>query len=297
MHLMAAQITEFKKEFPVELHAAVGLGIDLYHPALNSVRIELYVPRRIKRVRKIDPTSVAAQLHHLEAAVQWRTGILRMARATHYTSQMHGTCLLGMKRVRHVVLQKFSRSPTGNVKEAVVERQIDVGDEWRHGLESFEQRRQCFWIGCLGRNVDHFRYAPFAIVAMPNPNRSGQIFQRYHYAKKSISPTRIVRRAKLESHLVLGAQIQCLKVTTLSQIPHMQRVAVATLQQDFGIHASFHHLRRSPFAGNHGVEAQMPPEIVGKKLRPAVDFPFPQNLKAVGIHDENSARPISRSGT
>src|SRR5580704_11911648 len=192
MHLMAAQITEFKKEFPVELHAAVGLGIELYHPALNSVRIELYVPRRIKRVRKIDPTSVAAQLHHLGAAVQGRTGILRMARATHDTSQMHGTCLLGMKRVRHVVLQKFSRSPTGNVKEAVVERQIDVG----------EQRRQCFWIGCLGRNVDHFRYAPFAIVAMPNPKRSGQIFQRYHYAKKSISPTRIVRRAKLESHLV-----------------------------------------------------------------------------------------------
>src|SRR5580658_2290862 len=153
-----------------------------------------------------------------------------------------------------------------------------------------------FSSGGLGGNVDHFLHSPFAIVAMPKPNGSGQIFQRYHYANKSIGAAGIVGWTKLESHLVLGAQIQCLKVTTLLQIPHMQRVPVAALQKNLRIHAGFHHVWRSPLAGNHGVLAQMPPEIVSEILRPTVDFPFPQNLKAVRIHDENSARSLSRSG-
>src|SRR5208337_765983 len=150
MDLMAAQIPEFKKEFRINLHAAVGFGIELYHPALNSVGIELRVPRRIKRVREIDAASVAAHLHHLRAAVQRCAGVLRMSRTTHDTAQMYGTCLLGMKGIGHVVLQKFSGSPAGDIKEAVVERQIDVRDQWRHSLESLEQRRQLFRIGGLG---------------------------------------------------------------------------------------------------------------------------------------------------
>src|SRR5271156_3818123 len=147
MDLMAAQITEFKKEFRIDLHATIGLGIELYHPALNSIRVELRVPRCIKRVREIDSTSIAAHLHHLRTAVQRRAGILRMSSAAHDTTQMHGTCLFGMKRVGDVVLQKFSGSPAGNIKEAVIERQIDVSDKRRHSLESFEQRRQLFGIG------------------------------------------------------------------------------------------------------------------------------------------------------
>src|SRR5580700_75798 len=111
MDLMAAEILEFKKEFRVDLHAALGLGIELYHPAPNSVRIELRVPRRIKRVCEIDSTSVAAHLHHLRAAVQGCAGLLRMSSAAHDTTQTHGACLFGMKRVGHVVLQKFAGSP------------------------------------------------------------------------------------------------------------------------------------------------------------------------------------------
>src|SRR5208282_384439 len=124
MDLMAAEIPEFQKEFRVDLHAALGLGIELYHPALNSVRIELRVPRCVQRVREIGSASVAAHLHHLRAAIQGCAGILRMSSAAHDAAQMHGTSLFGMKRVGHVILQKFAGSPAGNVKEAVVERQI-----------------------------------------------------------------------------------------------------------------------------------------------------------------------------
>src|ERR1700691_477213 len=296
MDLMAAEIPEFKKEFWINLHAALGSSIELDHPALNSFGRELRVPWCIERVCEINSTSIAAHLHHLRAAVQGRGPILRMSGAAHDTTQMHGTRLLWMKGVGHVVLQKFPGSPAGNIKEAVVERQIDIRDKWEYGLESLKQRRQLFRIGGLGGNFDHFLHATFAVLAMPNPNGSGQIFQRYHYAKESIRAARIVGRAKLERHLVLGAQIQCLKVTTLAQIPDMQGVAVAPLQKNFWVHAVFHHVRRSPLAGNHGVKPQMPPEVVGKELRPTVDFPFPQNLKAVRIHDENSTRPLSRSG-
>src|SRR5208282_1918913 len=144
---MAAEIAEFKKEFRVNLHSALRFGVELYHPASNSIRIELRVPWSIERVREIDSASIAAHLHHLRAPIQRCAGILRMCSAPHDTTQMHGTCPLGMKRVGHVVLQKLAGSPARNIKEAIVERQIDVGDEWRHGFESLEQRRQLFGIG------------------------------------------------------------------------------------------------------------------------------------------------------
>src|SRR5271154_3681915 len=119
MDLMAAQIPEFEKEFRVDGHAARGPSIELHHPAANSVRIELRVPRRIQRVREIDATSIAAELHHLRAAVQTTTGIFRMRGATHDAAQMHGAGFLGMKRVGNVILQEFAGAPARNVKETV----------------------------------------------------------------------------------------------------------------------------------------------------------------------------------
>jgi hypothetical protein len=43
------------KEISVELDAAFGLGVDLDHPAVEPLRIELRVDRAVQRVRKIDP--------------------------------------------------------------------------------------------------------------------------------------------------------------------------------------------------------------------------------------------------
>src|ERR1700691_2780110 len=74
-------------------------------------------------------------------------------------------------------------------------------------------------------------------------------------------------------------------------------MAVATLQENVGIHAGFHHIRRSPFAGDHGVQTQMPPEVISELLGATVDFPFAQNLKAFRIHYEDAAWAVSCSGT
>src|SRR5580704_8107352 len=296
MDLMAAQFPEFKKEFRIDRHASRRLRIELYHPAANSVRIELYVPGRIQRVREIDAASIAAQLHHLRTAVQTTTGNFRMRGAAHDAAQMHGAGLLGMKRIGNVILQEFAGSPARYVKETVIERQIDIGDERRNGLESLEQRRQQIGIGGLGGNFDYFGNGPLSAVAMPNPNRSGQIFERYHHAKKTVGAAGIVRGAKLERHLLFGTQIQSLQVAALAQIPHMQRMPVAALQENVRVDAVFHHARSSPLAGDHGVVTQVPPEVVRQILRATIDFPFSQNLKAVRIHDKNSARALTGSG-
>ena len=47
-----------------------------------------------------------------------------------------------------------------------------------------------------------------------------------HDADEAVRPARVVRRAQLEHHLLLGAELQLLEVPVLVQIPHVQRVAV-----------------------------------------------------------------------
>ena len=47
-----------------------------------------------------------------------------------------------------------------DVEEPVVQRQVDVGDQRRHGAEALQQRRQQVRVGRLGRNLDHLPDAP-----------------------------------------------------------------------------------------------------------------------------------------
>ncbi len=79
----------------------------------------------------------------------------------------------------------------------------------------------------------------------------------------------------------------------LRQIPNVQLVTVAALQQNFRIHALVHHVGRAPLAGDYGVEAQVPPEIVGQLLRAAVQFPLAHDVEAVLIHHEDSAGTVA----
>src|SRR5438477_13011070 len=78
-------------------------------------------------------------------------------------------------------------------------------------------------------------------------------------------------------------------MTRLEQIPDVQLVAVAAIQQNFRIHSLVHHAGRSPFAGDDGVESQMPPEIIGEFLRAAIQLPLPEDIEALVVHHENSA--------
>src|SRR5215469_705851 len=68
---------------------------------------------------------------------------------------------------------------------------------------------------------------------------------------------------------------------------------VASLEENLGVDARLDHLRRSPFAGDQGVVAKVPPEIVMQELRTTVNFPFAQNVETFRIENEDAARSIA----
>src|ERR1041384_70894 len=68
-NLMHPAITEMlctvQEELLVEVHAAGLVDVGHCHPAADPVGVELVVEGPVERVREVDPSSVAADLHHL----------------------------------------------------------------------------------------------------------------------------------------------------------------------------------------------------------------------------------------
>src|SRR3546814_17369874 len=64
-YLMSAEcIVELQEEVGIRFDAAVGFGIELDHPALDAVRVELAVPGPVQRVRELDSPAVTARPHN-----------------------------------------------------------------------------------------------------------------------------------------------------------------------------------------------------------------------------------------
>src|SRR5262249_35835295 len=61
-------------------------------------------------------------------------------------------------------------------------------------------------------------------------------------------------------------------------------------EQDLRHQSIFESVRRAPFAGDHGIEAEMPPRVVAKLLRAAIDFPAAERLEPLVIHGKDAAR-------
>ncbi|MFN2534326.1 MAG: hypothetical protein ABR528_03655 [Pseudonocardiaceae bacterium] len=70
---------------------------------------------------------------------------------------------------------------------------------------------------------------------MPAPDRGRQVLGGHHHADESPGGVRVVRRAQLEHHLVVGAQIEPLEVLTGGQVSEVQRAAVLVAQQQFRV--------------------------------------------------------------
>src|SRR5262245_44931594 len=79
------------------------------------------------------------------------------------------------------------------------------------------------------------------------------------------------------------------------QIPDVKLMTILACKEQLRIGAVLEHLGCAPFAGDHGVETQMPPEVIGEVLRSSREFPLSPNFKCFGVHDENSARSIAVS--
>src|SRR2546423_796289 len=76
-------------------------------------------------------------------------------------------------------------------------------------------------------NFDYFLDFPFAVIAMPEPDGRGKIFQRHDLAQKTVGARGVVRRTQFQRHLLLRTQIEFLQMAPLRQVPHVHLVAVA----------------------------------------------------------------------
>src|SRR5215469_643595 len=68
--LVRAEPIELDEKPFVQLHAAIWMRVDLYHPAFHSIGIELVVPWRVKRIGEIDTLPIAAKFDHLRPAIE-----------------------------------------------------------------------------------------------------------------------------------------------------------------------------------------------------------------------------------
>src|SRR6476620_8928452 len=173
---MQSHRRRLEEELLIELHPALRIDISFHQPAPHAIGIELVIPRRVQTIGEIHTRAVATDLDHLWTAVEWLSGLRRMRGATDNAADAERAGLPWIEGIGHVVLDELARPPARHVQEAIVEREIDIGDEWRNCLESLKQRRQMCRVGGLGRNLDHFldRKLPLPVVtslAIPHPDR------------------------------------------------------------------------------------------------------------------------------
>src|SRR5262249_57516079 len=98
-----------------------------------------------------------------------------------------------------------------------------------------------------------------------------------------------VRGRESEQELVFFTEIDLLQVRALGEIPEMQAPAVFAPEQNFRNEAVLEGVGRAPFAGNHGVVAEVPPRVITELLRSTVDLPAAKGFETLVVHDEDAA--------
>ncbi len=160
-------------------------------------------------------------------------------------------------------------------------------------LEALEHRRQQVGARPARPGCDDLLHRPLVAVAVPGPDRRREILQADDAVDEAVGLGRIVRRAQLEDQLVLLAEVDLLQVLALGEIPEVQPAAVLAAEQHFRHEPVLERVGRAPFAGHHGVVAEMPPDVIGELLRPAIDLPAAERLEALVIHHEDAARRLA----
>ena len=290
--LVAAQtLGEVDVEVLVQRQASVFADIGHHHLPALGVRVELIVPRGIKRVRPVDTLAVAADLDHLRTKGEILA--VGMFGTACDAAQLDLAGQLGVHRVGDIVLMHLAQPPAGDIEIFVVQAQVDIGDQRRHGLEPLQQGRQvlCFF----GARVDGdgLLGLPFAIV-VPPPCEDGplQVGGVDHHAAETIRLGRVMGGPDFQRHLVVFAQVDGLDVLALAQVPEVDRVAVFVAEQILGDEAALELRRQAPFGTDHVVLRQVPPEIIVLVLLAAIHLVLADDLERLAIHDEDARRAV-----
>ncbi len=91
---------------------------------------------------------------------------------------------------------------------------------------------------------------------------------------------------------MLRPQVDLLQVPAAAQVEEVQPVPVPLAEQQLADQPVLDHRRRAPLAGDHDVGAQVPPEVVGEVLRPALLLPAAEHLERVVVEQGDAARPL-----
>src|SRR4029077_13280186 len=78
-------------------------------------------------------------------------------------------------------------------------------------------------------------------------------------------------------------------MAALAQVPHVKPMAVVAFDQALQAEPVLEHVGRAPFAADPDVVTDVPPEVVGEKLRAAVDLPLAEHVETFVIEQEDSA--------
>ena len=146
--------------------------------------------------------------------------------------------------------------------------------------------------GRFGRNGRRLLAVELAVLPPPRPDRTFEIGRIDDDADESVFLHRIVGRPHLERHLMVLAKVDRLDVLALAQVPEMNAMAILVGKQILGNDAVLELWRQRPFARDHVVTRQVPPEIVVLILRTTVDLVTADDVERLAIHEENSRRAV-----
>ena len=203
---------------------------------------------------------------------------------------------MGVEDVGHVVLLEFPGAPARHVQPAVVDRQVDVGDQRRHRPERLQGRRQQLGVGGLGGDGDDLADRPAVAVAVPQPHRPRQVLDADDHPDEAPGLGRVVGGAHLKHHLVGVAQVDPLGEGALRHRPEVEVVAESAAEQVLGVQATLDHRRGRPFGGDDGVVVQVPPAVVAEVLVAAVALPGADDVEGVVVQQRDPAGAVVAVG-
>src|SRR5579883_490294 len=199
---------------------------------------------------------------------------------------------LGLSWIANVILTHFTGAPTRDVKETVIQRQINVTHQGRHGTKPLQKRGQLL-LGCrLGWDRCCLLDVEFRALSPPSPDRGLEVGRIDDNADESIFPYGIMSRANLERHLMVGAEIDSLHMASSPQIPEMDAVTIFVGKQVLRNETVLKLWRQRPLTRDHIVARQVPPKVIMQLLGTAIDLPAPENVEGLAIHDEDTGRTV-----
>ena len=139
---------------------------------------------------------------------------------------MRRACELRLSRLGDVILAHLTGAPARDIKEAVIHGEIDVRDKGRDCSKPLKNWWQLLFRRWLRRDRRRFLDVKLAAFSPPGPDRAFKVRRVDNDAQEAVFAHGIVRRAHLEHHLMVGAEIDGLNVAPCSQIPEMDAMTI-----------------------------------------------------------------------